>query len=214
MSPFEIVTSSTPVPPTKCVKFSKSVLVVPSLMLPAFVLLIVHVFKATSSAIKVFSAKTPALTLSTLTILILVFALLLSTAPNSTVCAFVNWLIEQNGIDNVGRQDNASKANEKANTLVKAYETAQTSEAKNLNEAKVRDGDYSDISVALLRHVGTEVFPIGFSHNVAIINRFLNELYKELDVNKTTEEQRSETENVTKIVKDVRQSQSALKAAA
>lgn len=127
---------------------------------------------------------------------------------------FVNWLIEQNGIDNVGRQDNASKANEKANTLVKAYETAQTSEAKNLNEAKVGDGDYSDISVALLRHVGTEVFPIGFSHNVATINRLLNELYKELDVKKTTEEQRSETENVKKIVKDVRQSQSALKAAA
>ena len=128
--------------------------------------------------------------------------------------AFVNWLIEQNGIDNVGRQNNDSKANEKANTLVKAYETAQTIKAKNLNEAKVGDGDYSDISVALLRHVGTEVFPIGFSHNVATINRLLNELYKELDVEKTTEEQRSETENVTKIKKDVRQSQSPSKAAA
>ena len=128
--------------------------------------------------------------------------------------AFVNWLIEQNGIDNVGRQNNDSKANEKANALVKAYETAQTIKAKNLNEAKVGDGDYSDISVALLRHVGTEVFPIGFSHNVATINRLLNELYKELDVEKTTEEQRSETEKVTKIKNEVRKSQSALEAAA
>ena len=83
-----------------------------------------------------------------------------------------------------------------------------------MNEAKVGDGDYSDISVALLRHVGTEVFPIGFSHNVATINRLLNELYKELDVENTTKEQRSETENVTKIKKEVRKSQLPSKAAA
>lgn len=129
--------------------------------------------------------------------------------------AFVNWLIEQNGIDNVGRQDNeASKTKERAEELVKAYATAQTIEAKKLSEAKVGDSDYSDISVALLRHVGNDVIPIAFSHNVVTIERLLNELAKELDVEKTTEEQRSETDKNKEIINEVRQSQSALEAAA
>ena len=127
---------------------------------------------------------------------------------------FVAWLNEQNGIDNVGRQDNASKANEKANTLVKAYETAQTSEAKNLNEAKVGDGDYSDISVALLRHAGSEVVPIAFSNNTATIAKLLNELAKQLNAEEQTEERRSDTKKVTKIKNEVRKSQSTLEAAA
>lgn len=128
--------------------------------------------------------------------------------------AFVNWLIEQNGIDNVGRQDNSSKTNKKANTLVKAYETAQTIEAKKLSEAKVGNTDYSDISVALLRHVGNEVFPIAFSHNIATIDRLLRELAKKLNVDKATEERRSETDKNKEIINEVRQSQSALEAAA
>jgi len=129
--------------------------------------------------------------------------------------AFVNWLIEQNGIDNVETQDKAvSKKEEKANALVKAYASAQTAEAKDFSEAKAGDGDYSDISVALLRHVGNEVAPIAFSTNIVTIERILSELTKELDVAKHTEEQRSKTEKTTETVNAVRQNQSALEAAA
>ena len=128
---------------------------------------------------------------------------------------FVAWLNEQNGIDNVGRQDNADlKAKEKQGKLDKAHSSALTIEAKDISEAKECDSNYTRLSVALLRHVGNEVVPVGFSKNTATIAKLLNELSDELNAEKQTGERRSDTENVTKIKKEVRKSQSPSKAAA
>jgi len=128
---------------------------------------------------------------------------------------FVAWLNEQNGIDNVGRQDNADlKAKEKQGKLDKAHSSALTIEAKDFSEAVECESNYTRLSVALLRHAGSEVVPIAFSNNTATIAKLLNELAKQLNAEEQTEERRSDTKKVTKIKNEVRKSQSTLEAAA